>query len=90
VTLSAQRDTGGRDCDDRDRTETARGIAAKLPPARAGMDVLDRIRFNRKTKSAIMQDVAEPAFEVVVALFGGHEVTSSVGARCGAASDSSK
>ena len=54
------------------------------------MNAVDRVGFNRKTKSAVMQDVAEPAFEVVVAPVGAHDVTSSVGARRGAASDSSK
>ena len=90
MAVRAQGDARSSYRDDRNRTETARGIAANLPTAGTGVDPLDRIGFNRQTKSAIMQDAAEPALEVIVAFVGGHEVTSSVGARCGAASDSSK
>jgi hypothetical protein len=90
VAVRAQRDAGGGDGDDCDCSEAAHGVAPKLPPARTGMDPLDRIGFDRLTKSTVMQDVAQPALEVVVPPIGAHDVTSSVGARCGAASDSSK
>jgi hypothetical protein len=90
MTVRAQGDSGRSDRDNRHNAGTAGGIAPTLPTARARMNAVDCVGFNRQTKSGIMQDAAEPALEVVVALFGGHEVTSSVGARCGAASDSSK
>ena len=58
-------DRDGCDCDNRDGAECASRIASSLTPTRTGVDAIDRIGRNGNAKTARMQDVAQPALEVV-------------------------
>jgi hypothetical protein len=71
-------DRDGSDCDDRDSTECACASASSLASARAGVDAINRIRRNGNAEISRMQNVAQPALEVVRWLLG-HRPTPSAG-----------
>lgn len=66
MTVRPHSDSYGSNRNHGNRAERAGRSTSLLPTARACVNAINRVRRNGYAKAARVQDVAEPAFEVVV------------------------
>jgi|SRR5665213_1137516 len=78
MTVWAHRNRDRRDGDDRDGAKCTCASASLLASTCTGVDAINRVRRNWHAEISRMQDVAQPAFEVVWRLLC-HRPTPSAG-----------